>query len=78
MRHGRTDEPFDQLVANRVQGTVLTGRRDDRSPAAGGASLSKGDLSQPAIQLTGVVAGADDMKREILEHPDANAIASWR
>ena len=62
---------------------MLLRRRDDRPPAAGRARLGEGHLGDPAIELAGVLAGPDDVEREVLEHPDADAgrpraSSSWR
>ena len=57
---------------------MLAGRRDDRPPAAGRARLRERDLAEAAVELAGVVARADDVEREVLEHPDADAVAVGR
>ena len=54
---------------------MLAGRGDDRPPAPGRARLGQGDLGEAAIELARVVAGPDDVEREVLEHPDADAVA---
>jgi hypothetical protein len=63
--------------------TVWSGRcswggRDDRPPAAGGPRLGERHLRDPAIQLARLVIGADDVKREVLEHSDADAATRRR
>ena len=56
---------------------MLAGRRDDRPPAAGRARLRERDLGDAvvAIELARLLVGADDVEREVLEHPDADAVA---
>ena len=54
---------------------MLAGRRDDRPPAPGGARLGERDLGDAAIELASVVVGPDDVEREVLEHPDPDAVA---
>ena len=54
---------------------VLVGRRDDRPPPARRARLRQRDLAEATLELAGVVAGADDVEREVLEHPDADPVA---
>ena len=41
----------------------------------GRAGLGQRDLGEAAVELAGVVAGADDVEGEVLEHPDADAVA---
>ena len=57
---------------------MLAGRGDDRPPAARRARLGERDLAEAAVELARVVAGADDVEREVLEHPDADAVALGR
>ena len=54
---------------------MLAGRGDDRSPAARRAGLGQRDLGEAEVELPRVVVGADDVEREVLEHPDARAVA---
>ena len=75
---GAPDERLDHLVADGVERAMLARRGDDRPPRAGRARLREGDLAEPAFELAGVLAGPDDVEREVLEHPDPDAVAGRR
>src|SRR3954464_7146862 len=72
------DDRFDHLRSDGMQGPVLAWRGDDRAPAPRRAGLGEGDLCEPTVELARVVAGPDDMEREVLEHPDADAVPLGR
>ena len=57
-------------------GAMLAGRRDDRPPAAGRAGLGERDLADARGRSSRAsLVGPDDVEREVLEHPDADAVA---
>ena len=57
---------------------MLARRGDDRPPAPGRARWARATWAKPAIELARVVAGPDDVEREVLEHPDADPVALGR
>ena len=59
-----------------VERAVLARRRDDGPPAARGARIADAHLGDRAVELAGLVLGTDDVEREVLEHPDPDAVPS--
>ena len=57
---------------------MLTGWRNDRHPRARRASAADRDLGDVTIGLAGVVLGAGDAERIVLEDPQAHTIALFQ
>ena len=71
---GTAQERGDQRGVDLVERPMLARRRDDRPPAAGRPGSIERDLGEPAVQGPRLCLGADDVEREVLEHPDADAV----
>ena len=72
---GAREEAHDRLVADGVEGAVLAGRGDDRPPRAARPGVGERDLGDAVVELAGLLVGADDMEREVLEGPEPDAVA---
>src|SRR4029079_13338458 len=72
---GAADELLDHRVADGMERAVLVRWRDDGPPRDRRACLRQRDLPESTLELTRVVTCPDDMEREVLEHPDPDAIA---
>src|SRR5256885_3059893 len=53
---------------------VLTGRGHDRSPAPAGPRVLERDLGDAGVTLARLLVGADHVKGEVLERPQAHTL----
>src|ERR1035437_5362831 len=72
---GQSEHSAQRGTADTLQRPVFSGRRHDRAPAAGCASLREGNLREAALYLAGLDLRPDDVERVVLEDPQPDSIA---